>query len=45
MSRINSVVQCVSKKRDTPQRARDLYTFTLFVTAAAYAEKISDGLN
>ncbi len=42
MSRIISVVQCVSKKRDTPQRARNLYTSPLFVNAAAYAEKISD---
>jgi len=42
MPRIISVVQCVSKKRDTPQLARDLYTSNLFVNAAAYAEKISD---
>jgi len=42
MPSIISVVQCVSKKRDTPQLARDLYTSPLFVNASAYAEKISD---
>jgi cytoplasmic iron level regulating protein YaaA (DUF328/UPF0246 family) len=42
MSRIISMVQCVSKKRDKPQRARNLYTSQLFTNAAAYAEKISD---
>ena len=35
-------MQCVSKKRDTPQLARNLYTSPLFVNASAYAEKISD---
>jgi len=42
LTRIISIVQCVSKKRDTPHLARDLYTSPLFVNAAAYAEKISD---
>lgn len=41
MGRVISIVQCVSKKRATPQRARHLYTSQLFVNAAAYAEKIS----
>ena len=42
MTRVIAIVQCVSKKRKTPQLARDLYTSPLFVNAAAYAEKISD---
>jgi len=42
MTRVISIVQCVSKKRDTPQLARDLYISSLFVNAAPYAEKISD---
>lgn len=42
MSRVISIVQCVSKKRKTPQLARDLYISSLFINAAAYAEKISD---
>lgn len=42
MTRVISIVQCVSKKRKTPQLARDLYTSSLFVNAARYAEKTSD---
>lgn len=42
MTRVISIVQCVSQKRYTPQFARDLYISALFVNAAAYAEKISD---
>ena len=42
MSRVISIVQCVSKKRDTPQPARDFYTSDLFVNASRYAVKISD---
>jgi len=42
MTRVISLVQCVSKKRDTSECARNLYISPLFVNAAAYAEKISD---
>lgn len=42
MSRIISIVQCVSKKLDSPQLGRNLYISPLFVNASAYAEKISD---
>ena len=42
MSRVISIVQCVSLKQKMPQLARDLYISPLFVNAAAYAEKISD---
>jgi len=42
MTRVITIVPCVSKKRDTPQRARDLYCSDLFKKAAAYAEKTSD---
>jgi cytoplasmic iron level regulating protein YaaA (DUF328/UPF0246 family) len=42
MPRVISIVQCVSKKRDTSQLARDLYISDLFVNASGYAEKISD---
>lgn len=42
MTRVISIVQCVSKKRKTPQPARNLYTSQLFENAAMYAEKISD---
>jgi len=42
MRRVISLVQCVSKKQNSPQMAKDLYTSQLFVNASAYAEKISD---
>jgi hypothetical protein len=42
MNRIISLVQCVSKKKDSPSCAKNLYTSSLFVNASAYAEKISD---
>ena len=42
MARVIYIVQCVSKKRKTPQPARNLYTSQLFKNASAYAEKISD---
>ena len=42
MPRVISVVQCVSKKQNTPQLARDLYISPLFVSAAPFAEKISN---
>jgi hypothetical protein len=42
MARVISVVQCVGKKRETAQKARNLYTSPLFMAASAYAEKISD---
>lgn len=42
MSRIISLVQCVSKKKDSPSRAKNLYTSPFFVNASAYAMKTSD---
>lgn len=41
-NRIISLVQCVSKKKDSPTIAKKLYISPLFVNASAYAEKISD---
>lgn len=42
MVRVITIVPCVSKKRETPQLARDLYISPLFVKASAYAENTSD---
>lgn len=34
------LISCVSQKQTTPQKAKDLYTSTLFVKSLAYAEKM-----